>query len=114
MDDEERIYDAQGRILVADYDTPRRRDRYSDPLLQPRKPWRDEFRYSGDGDLNGWVRTTAEGKETFDRSGRLVTQFHKDGSAKTVQPVEYYAVQEPDQRPMLKWRPKGDPVELNP
>lgn len=65
---EERKYDADGRILEIDYTNPR--SRYSDPLLAYQRRWRDRYIWGADGRPERIIR---------EREGAPSEQFLPDG-----------------------------------
>jgi hypothetical protein len=69
-----RVYDRQQRLVEVDYEPPSRRDLYNDPLLFPKRSWRDVYQYADDGQLTGWTRIADGGSTRFTRDGALVTE----------------------------------------
>lgn len=45
-------------------------DQYADPVLEPKRHWRDDYIYDDAGKLVGWIRTADEGQFTYDATGR--------------------------------------------
>ena len=71
LGNEQRSYDAQGRLLAIDYRAPESGYRYEDPLLTAFKNWRDTYLYSEGGRCEGCTRLMADGQtQDFDAQGR--------------------------------------------
>jgi hypothetical protein len=100
-DGEERIYDDEHRIRVVDYLNPEMQDQYTDPLVDLRKDWRDEYNYDDEGRLLGWTRTRASGQEEFTADGRLVIETDDAGKPTETVAVRYVQAMESG-KPVLK------------
>ena len=85
---EERVYDANGRLISIDNANPE--GRYTDPLLALPRQWKDTFSYAPDGRLLGYTRTLG-GKEVaaFTATGERIVERNADGSPKKVVRVRY-------------------------
>lgn len=72
LPNENRRYDAEGRILETDYHFE---GAFTDITLSSEKPWRDLYHYHKDGEPDGWTREE-EGRETvrFDSEGRILRE----------------------------------------
>lgn len=57
------------RILSVDYRETRETP-YADPLVWPRRDWRDDYAYDAAGRLLGWTRTRGGAATRFDAQGR--------------------------------------------
>lgn len=69
LDNEERSYDAAGRIREIEYGT----GRFVDPRLGATNTWRDTYHWKG-SDLQGWTRTDREGRvREFSADGQVVS-----------------------------------------
>lgn len=92
FNNEKREYDAQGRIQSVDYADPEIGRNYVDPLLDLKKSWRDDFRYSPDGQPVGWTRHMSDGKvREFNHDGTLVLERDALGRAVKSRVVRYQA-----------------------
>lgn len=58
----------ESRLISIDYDA-NARGAYFDPILFWSAPWRDVYRYDGDGQLSGWTRIRKNSKMDFDPVG---------------------------------------------
>ena len=88
---EQRVYDANGRIESIDYRMPETGAIYEDPALSAFKNWRDDYRYDAAGKLKGWERTRADGtQQSFDAHGRRILETSSTGEAKKVVEVKYF------------------------
>lgn len=77
-------HDAEGRPVRIDYMTED-----SDPVLFPRRSWRDAYRYADDGALLGWTRTHEDGETAFFTAhGHRVISW-RDGRPHRVAEVAY-------------------------
>lgn len=99
---EKRVYDDQHRIQVVDYADPEYKSEYVDPLLDHQKDWRDEYRYSDDGKLLGWIRIRGDQHQQFNSEGRLVLEQDEQGRPLKTAEVRYVAKPRPRQAPMLE------------
>ncbi len=82
-DNEERAYDAEGRIQSVTYNA-----NYADPTIVGRKAWRDEYAYM-EGKLAGWTRIRGEKKEEFTAEGRKIVARDADGKPTETRAVRY-------------------------
>ena len=73
LDNEERVYDDEGRPRSIHYRTTGKDANYVDPMLSGVKNWLDEFQYSVDGVYSGWMRTYPDGRsERYNTRGQLL------------------------------------------
>lgn len=79
LDNQLREYDDKNRILSVDYTLKN----YSDPLMDFRKNWRDEYHYDKAGAAIGWTRFRGENSEEFDATGKLVERDEAGNVTKT-------------------------------
>jgi hypothetical protein len=93
LDNEKRVYDQQGRIQVVDYTDASVKDNYVDPLLDHRKDWRDEYRWSEEGVLQGWTRIRGEDRQEFTADGQLILERDAAGQPARTVPVKYQVKQ---------------------
>ncbi|MBT7663445.1 MAG: tetratricopeptide repeat protein [Rhodospirillaceae bacterium] len=77
-----RKYDQQGRIQEIDYAPRALKDVYADPVLFPRRGWRDRYLYTKDGRLIGWDRIVKKAIRRFTRHG--VRALETDASGRPV------------------------------
>ncbi len=82
-DNEERVYDAEGRIQSVTYNA-----NYADPVVVGRKAWRDVYRYA-DGKLAGWTRIRGARREEFTPDGRRVVARDAAGRPAEIRAVRY-------------------------
>lgn len=100
---EERRYDDEGRPLsIADFKYD-----YADPLLWPRRRWRDEYAYGPDGALLGWTRAYGDGATArFTAHGLKVTKTDPLGRPAEAAAIVYQSL--PDgEGALLEERPTG-------
>lgn len=97
LDNERRVYDDRGRIQSVDYAT----ENYTDPLLDFRKDWRDEYHYTPDGILDGWTRIRGDDRQSFDADGRLVLKSDDAGRPVETVAVRYRAQAQQGKPPVL-------------
>jgi hypothetical protein len=90
LDNEQRTYDQQQRIMSVDY-APAGRRTYVDPLIDLPKAWRDEYHYGQDGQLVGWTRIRGEQQEQFTAAGRLILKRDDQGQPTETAAVRYVA-----------------------
>ena len=105
LDNEDREYDDQGRLLSVAYHGGTDSSHYVDPLIQTPKTWKDDYHYAVDGRLIGWTRTRGTGAdqkiEKFTADGGLVIEEDADGRALVTQTVHYIAQAEEKSLPKL-------------
>ncbi|WP_397569082.1 tetratricopeptide repeat protein [Schlesneria sp. T3-172] len=93
LDNEDREYDESGRILSVSYHGGTDKGNYADPLIQTPKTWKDEYKYTPNGDLIGWTRTRANiprsKPEDFTYDGALIIAKDELGRATEAQTVRY-------------------------
>ena len=89
LDNEQREYDEQGRIVSVTYTGAKERGNYVDPVLALSKSWRDEYHYGEDGKLVGWTRHRDDTKEEFTAGGERIVRRDQDGQPVETRPVRY-------------------------
>ncbi len=100
---EDRTY-VDGRIQSMDYGSAGICERYVDPILDIPKRWRDEYRYSADFKLLGWVRTIpGSAPQEFTADGRVVMRKDDAGNPTEFRMVKYEAELSEKQVPILKY-----------
>jgi hypothetical protein len=104
LDNEQRTYDQNHRILSVDYARPEVADNYVDPLIAIPKRWRDEYHYDDQGKLQGWTRIRGTDQQSFTADGQLVTKRDEQGKVLESQPVQYVPSNAPGQAPILEQR----------
>jgi hypothetical protein len=110
LDDEERTYNAAGRIESVVYRSQSQGGNYADPAIHTPRDWRDEYRHDDQGRLLGWTRIRGEAREEFTAGGHLVVEKDESGRPRKVKKVSYAArVARPGQAPLLEQI--ADPVE---
>jgi hypothetical protein len=73
LDNEEREYDAAGRVRRVTYKGAAEAGNYVDPQIALARSWTDAYRYAEDGRPDGWTRRRPDGTESvFDADGRRV------------------------------------------
>jgi hypothetical protein len=82
------------RVTSVDYADGERRKRYVDPLIFPRRDWRDLYTYDTNGDMLGWTREQ-RGKttETFTRYGHRVLERDSLGRPDRAEEIAYPLLQ---------------------
>lgn len=91
LNNEKRVYDQQHRIQTVDYADPQLKDNYVDPVLDYRKDWRDEYRYTDDGELQGWTRIRGTERQEFTADGLLILKKDAAGEVIRTTRVRYVA-----------------------
>ncbi len=84
---QKRKYDQKKRLLALDHNVGRQV--YVDPVQWPSRDWRDEFSYSDDGELLGWIRLRQSQRTRFSSHGLRVLTTDQHGRALTAQAVHY-------------------------
>lgn len=87
--DQKRTYDANGRIGCIDYADREFRARYVDPILFPRRDWRDCYEYDRAGKLIGWNRVREGSVQRFTRHGAKVVETDSEGRPTLAEQVRY-------------------------
>jgi hypothetical protein len=90
FDHEIRTYDGENRLLVLDYTSELKKDNYVDPMIEPRKNWRDEFSYDEKGRITGWMRHTKDEALEFTARGHLIVSRDKKGRPLSLKRVKYH------------------------
>jgi len=101
LDNEERVYDDQGRIKSVTYRGGEEQGNYVDPAFDTPKSWLDEYRYDADGKLLGWTRFKAGKQQDFTADGLLITSKDDNGVPLVIKHVTYVAVPRANQPPTL-------------
>ncbi|MEM7667695.1 MAG: hypothetical protein AAF317_00910 [Pseudomonadota bacterium] len=78
--------DGRTRPAEIAYAAHPRRDRYTDPMLFPRRNWTDRYAYDAEGRLLGWVRQRGKAETAFTRLGHRITD--RDAAGRPVRAVE--------------------------
>ena len=89
-----------GQLRLESRDFRLRADGYADPVLFPRMAWRDVYTYDAAGQMQGWVRESAQGQARFDAQGRYLSQT---GPVTVRYPVGADAQAVPE----MQWQPAG-------
>ncbi len=89
LDNEERVYDAEGRIRSVTYTGADEVGNYVDPELALPKSWRDVYAYDAEGRCTGWTRDHAGRTERFTADGRRI--IAGDGATPVTRQVRYVA-----------------------
>lgn len=105
-----RKYDLKGRIQEIDYAPVALKDVYADPLLFPRRGWRDRYRYTDDGQLIGWDRTVKKITRQFTRHGVRVLETDASGRPVKAERIAYGIKQGKRQVKHIIEVPFGRPV----
>jgi hypothetical protein len=96
LDNEEREYDEQGRILSVAYHGGTDTGNYADPYIQTPKTWKDTYRYTPDGKMIGWTRTRGKGPdekgEEFTADGGVIIEKDELGRAAAIRAPVYLAL----------------------
>ena len=95
LDNEDREYDDQGRILSVAYHGGTDKGNYADPSIQCPKTWKDTYRYTPDGRMIGWTRTRGtepdEQTEEFTADGGVIIEKDDLGRAAAIRAPGYVA-----------------------
>ena len=83
----QRTYDANQRIASLDGTRIDPSKLYTDPTIDGRRNWRDEFSYDAYGICTGWVRMIKGERQTFDPDGRMI--IGQDGNKPKTKAVNY-------------------------
>ncbi|MEP1772023.1 MAG: hypothetical protein ABJJ72_15860, partial [Anderseniella sp.] len=84
-----RVYDRTGRIVEIVYGSEETRNLYQDPVLFPRRGWRDLYAYTKDDKFIGWDRITPNRIENYTRDGARVMEKDELGRAVKAERVVY-------------------------
>ena len=90
FDHEIRTYDGENRLLVLDYTSELKKDNYVDPIIEPRKNWRDEFYYDEKGGMTGWTRHTKDKALEFTGRGHLIVSKDEKSRPLSLKRVKYH------------------------
>lgn len=103
LDNEDRKYDDNGRLLSITYTGAEEAGNYVDPAYDLPKSWRDDYRYDAAGHLLGWTRVRGENREQFSAQGLLSEKTDELGRCVVGRTVRYVAQQpKPNKPPILK------------
>ncbi|RFC46648.1 MAG: hypothetical protein DVB23_001500 [Verrucomicrobia bacterium] len=86
-----RLYDPDRRIQSVDGTGPRELEAYTDPLIDGRRKWRDDFAYDAYGVCTGWVRRIGEQRQEFGADGRIILNRARTGEVLESKRVGYPA-----------------------
>ena len=109
-ENEQRVYDTNGKIKSVQYTDFYRGGDYADPMIVTAKDWRDEYLYSESGIPNGWIRYRGNQTQTFTTEGTMVTASDDLGRPVVSQTVRYVAVPRPGKTPLLQQIPAGETI----
>ena len=109
-DDEERVYDENGRVRSVVYTDLEDGGNYADPLLVTPKAWTDVYRYGKNGELRGWLRSYRDRTEEFSSTGELILTRDKLGRPATGRVLRYLATPRKNKAPLLKSLPTDQVV----
>ena len=87
LENENRTYSDDGRILSVDYASAT--NRYTDPVLSLHKNWRDEYQYDREHHLRGWKRKHGMTVENFNARGERIEEADKLGRPVVTRTVRY-------------------------
>jgi hypothetical protein len=82
-----RVYDGNRRIASLDGTEIDPQKVYTDPLIDGRRNWRDEFSYDEYGVCTGWVRKIGGERQSFGPDGRIIAG--RDGAKVPTKAVSY-------------------------
>lgn len=109
LDNEQRVYGEDGRILSITYEDPTADGNYIDPVLATACQWRDEYQYDDQGHLVGWTRLYGPLRQEFTRDGALVLRRDHLNRPVTGRSVIYDVAIRPESIPLLEPR-VGDEI----
>lgn len=100
--------DGEARLAEIDYADPERRRRYTDPLIFPKRDWRDVYHYDDAGRFLGLTRT--RGKETaeFTRHGARVIETDPLGRPRRAEVVAHRLQRDQKGAPLVVPAPTGE------
>jgi YD repeat-containing protein len=102
LDNEQREYDAEGRIQSVTYSDPQQGGNYVDPMIDIPKTWRDEYQYDEQGNLLGWTRHRGASSQEFTADGALVVERDESGRPLRARSVAYQAKRRGNQTSVLE------------
>ncbi|MGF1552272.1 MAG: bacterial transcriptional activator domain-containing protein [Paracoccaceae bacterium] len=111
--DQARRYEADGeggrRLAEIDFAPEAGAEAYVDPVLFPRRPWRDVHEWLADGSHAGWTRRYADGRadERYTPRGLLIAAAGAAGRPTLLAGVEYRRRRRPDGREQVSPEPSG-------
>jgi hypothetical protein len=78
------------RVTSVEYSSGERKTRYVDPLIFPRRDWRDHYAYGPKGNMLGWTREQAgRSTEIFTRYGHRVLGRDSMGRPERAEEIAY-------------------------
>ncbi|MCX8156237.1 MAG: hypothetical protein N3J91_07310 [Verrucomicrobiae bacterium] len=101
-DNQERIYDAEGRIRSVTYSGEFEPGNYADPMIVPVRSWRDEYHYDPQGKLTGWTRWRGGVSEEFTANGELILKKDAAGLPLETRRVRYTLRPRPNLPPAIE------------
>lgn len=101
-DNQERVYDAEGRIRTVTYTGEFEPGHYADPMIVAARSWRDEYHYDAAGRLKGWTRWRGGVSEDFTADGELVIKKDAAGLPLETKRVRYTLRPRPNQPPAIE------------
>ena len=108
-EDEQRIYNDDGKIQSVQYTDHTTGGNYTDPLLITPKTWKDEYLYCATGQQIGWTRIREDSKQRFTADGALALTLDDQQRPLTAETVRYIATARGDRAPILEQTP-GDEI----
>lgn len=104
LDNEVRVYDTEQKLLSIDGNDPDVRENYVDPLIAPRKQWRDELHYDNEKNLTGWTRHfSPDGSEEYTADGKRIVVDKETGTPR-LENVRYIAKTPEDGKSLPFWQ----------
>lgn len=113
-DNQERLYDQEGRIRSVTYTGEFEPGNYADPVIIPVRSWRDEYHYDAHGRLTGWTRWRGGVNEDFTPRGELIIKKDAAGLPLETRPVRYTLRPRPNLPPAIEQQvvePGAPPAE---
>ncbi|WCJ58725.1 hypothetical protein NXS98_13500 [Fontisphaera persica] len=101
-DNQERVYDEQGRIRSITYTGEFEPGNYADPMVVSARSWRDEYHYDNSGKLTGWTRWRGGISEDFNANGELIIKKDASGLPLETRRVRYTLRPRPNLPPALE------------
>ena len=106
LDNEDREYDADGRLKSVAYHGGTDPGNYTDPMIQTPKTWTDTYHYTPEGRPIGWTRTRGIGEakttEEFTADGGLVIEQDDQGRPVAARVVHYFPQSDGKKLPTLQ------------
>ncbi len=101
-EDEQRVYNTDGKIQSVQYTDHVHGGDYTDPMLVTPKTWKDEYLYNAAGQQIGWTRIREASEQRFTTDGALVLTVDDQQRPLTAATVRYIAQARSDQAPILE------------